>query len=44
MIKGQTKRIGIFGRSGCGKSTLAKQLIKDIDRLVVYDTLCEYEE
>ena len=44
MIKGQTKRIGIYGRSGCGKSTLAKQLMKDIDRLVVYDTLCEYEE
>lgn len=44
MIKGQTKRIGIFGKSGCGKSTLAKQMMASVDRLVVYDTLCEYEE
>ena len=44
MIKGQTKRVGIFGKSGCGKSTLAKQMTAGMERLVVYDTLCEYEE
>ncbi len=43
MIKGATTRIGIYGTSGCGKSTLAKQLIKSIERIIVFDPMAEYE-
>lgn len=42
-MKPQTSRIGIFGKSGCGKSTFAKQTIKTINRLIVYDPLGEYQ-
>lgn len=34
----------IFGRTGSGKTTKVKELIKDIDRLIIIDTLNEYNE
>ena len=33
----------IFGRRGSGKTTLAKELVNQEDRLIVFDTLSEYD-
>lgn len=43
MIK-DAKIIGIWGKRGSGKSTRAKMLIKNLDRLVVYDPVLEYNK
>jgi len=34
----------ILGKSGSGKTTLCKKLIKDKERLIVFDTISEYRE
>lgn len=38
------KIIGIWGRRGSGKSTRAKEIIKNVNRLVVYDPILEYHK
>lgn len=40
--KAQARRVGIFGASGSGKTTKALELVKNIDRLVVFDPLDEF--
>lgn len=41
MIK-NAERIAVFGRSGSGKSTFVKNLIKNDQRLIIFDTQEEY--
>lgn len=41
-IKEQARRVGIFGASGSGKTTKALELVKNVDRLVVFDPLDEF--
>ena len=40
--KSQARRVGIFGASGSGKTTKALELVKNIERLVVFDPLDEF--
>lgn len=37
-------KIGIFGSSGYGKSSLVKTLIRDRNRVIVFDTMDEYSD
>lgn len=37
--KEQGYRIGIFGASGCGKTTQSRELIKNCNRLIVFDSI-----
>lgn len=41
-IRAQARRVGIFGASGSGKTTKALEIIKNIDRLIVFDPLDEF--
>ncbi len=34
----------IYGKTGSGKTTLAKQLIKDYDRVIIIDSMSEYND
>ena len=43
MIK-NAERIGVYGRSGSGKSTYVKELLKNNNRVIVFDPLDEYCE
>ncbi len=40
----EKKKILILGKTGSGKSYLAKKLLRQFDRVVVYDTMDEYTE
>lgn len=44
-MNNKTREISIiFGRTGSGKSYLTKQLIKNMDRVIIIDSLNEYNE
>lgn len=38
----QARRVGIFGASGSGKTTKALSIIKNVNRLIVFDPLDEF--
>lgn len=38
----QAQRLGIFGSSGCGKTTKARELTKNLNRVIFIDPLCEW--
>ena len=38
-IVGQAQRVGIFGSSGCGKTTKARELIKNLGRVIYFEPL-----
>ena len=38
---GQAQRVGIFGASGCGKTTKARELIKNLGRVIYFEPLAD---
>lgn len=44
MINKDAKITGVWGKRGSGKSTRVKKLIKNCNRLVVYDPILEYAQ
>jgi hypothetical protein len=38
----QAQRLGLFGSSGCGKTTKARELTKNLNRVIFIDPLCEW--
>jgi len=44
MPGGQTLKVAILGTTGSGKSTLAAEIIQERDRVLVLDTMGDYDE
>ena len=38
---GQAQRLGIFGASGCGKTTKARELIRNLNRVIFFEPLAD---
>lgn len=38
---GQTQRVGIFGASGCGKTSKARELIRELNRVIYFEPLAD---